>query len=65
MKRGHLRKTILEPAEKLKVAYAHEILGIEQSALAAIFGVNAGRVAEAIMDVRIAVGLAKDEDDAQ
>jgi hypothetical protein len=57
MKRGHEPKTILDPHEKLKAAYAYEILGVEQHAIAALYGINAGRIAEAIADVRKAVGI--------
>ena len=59
MKRNHETKTILEPIEKLKVAYIYETYGIDQHAIAALYGVNSGRVAEAIGDVRKAIGLTK------
>jgi hypothetical protein len=57
MKKGHEPKTRLEPDEKLKAAYAHEILGVEQHVIAALYGINSGRVAEAVAEVRKAVGI--------
>lgn len=57
MKRGHEPKTSLDPIEKLKAAYAYEVLGVEQHAIAALYGINAGRVAEAITEVRKAIGM--------
>ena len=59
MKRNHETKTILEPIEKLKVAYIYETYGIDQHAIAALYGVNSARVNEAISDVRNAIGLTK------
>lgn len=38
----------LKPDERLRVAFAHLCLGVDQHALAAVFGVNPGRVAEAV-----------------
>jgi len=50
-------KTALTPLEKLKAAYFYEVRGVAQHVLADMFEVNAGRIAEAITDVRKAVGL--------
>jgi hypothetical protein len=52
MKRGHEQKTELTPKEKLKAAAAYEVYGVPQHALAFIFEVNPGRIAEAITSVR-------------
>lgn len=60
MKRGYTEKTSLEPLEKLKAAYAHEIHGVSQHAIASLYGVNQGRIADAIASVRKAVGLTPD-----
>jgi hypothetical protein len=48
-------KTSLTPDEKLRAAYAHLINGVDQHHIASLFGVNSGRVNEAIMDVRKAI----------
>jgi hypothetical protein len=48
-------KTSLTPEERITVAWAHYVKGIHQHTLAAIFNVNAGRVAEACVAVRNAV----------
>lgn len=61
MKRGHETKSCLTPREKLKVAYAYEIMGIAQHDLAALFEVNQGRVAEAIKAVMAAISDAENE----
>lgn len=61
MKRGHEPKTVLTPVEKLKAAYAYEVLGVEQHIIAALYGINAGRIAEAIAEVRKALGFATKE----
>lgn len=58
MTRGFTPKTSLAPDEKLRVAFAHIVLGVDQHVLAAMYGVNPGRVAEAVTQVRAAV---KDE----
>ena len=50
------RKTHLTPDEKLRAAYAYLINDIEQH-IASLFGVNSGRIAEAVMAVRAAVGI--------
>jgi hypothetical protein len=57
MKRGFEAKTSLTPEEKIKAAYLHEIMGVDQHILAAAYGVNPGRVAEAIKTVRSAIGM--------
>ena len=40
-------KQELTAEEVIRVAYGHFILGIEQQSIAAMFGVNSGRVSEA------------------
>jgi hypothetical protein len=57
MKRGFEPKSALTPAEKIKVAAAHDVFGIDQHALAFIFGVNQGRIAEAINEIHKAAGF--------
>lgn len=57
MKRGFETKASLTPREKIKVAYAYEIMGISQHDLAALFEVNQGRVAEAIRAIQYAAGV--------
>lgn len=56
MKRGFAPKATLTPEERLRAAYANDILGVDQHTISALFGVNQGRVAEAIEAVRAAVG---------
>jgi transposase-like protein len=51
------KKTNLTPEEKLRVAHAYLINGVEQHHIASLFGVNQGRIAEAINAVRIACGF--------
>jgi hypothetical protein len=41
--------------QRIRVAYGHYCLGLDQHDLAALMGVNAGRVAEACVAVRLAV----------
>jgi hypothetical protein len=48
-------KTQLTPDEKLRAAHAHLILGVDQAIIAMLFGVNLGRVNEAVMEVRKSV----------
>ena len=62
MKRDHAAKTALTPREKLKVAYFHEIEGINQHVLAALFEVNIGRINEAILPIRRAAGLGQPDE---
>jgi hypothetical protein len=54
--RGFEPKGALTPQEKIKVAYFHLLRGVAQQTLADMFDVNGGRVAEAVADVRKAVG---------
>lgn len=61
MKRGHEKKTELTPDEKIRVAMGHEVYGIAQHALAALFAVNPGRVADAIAEIRNATGKSTQE----
>lgn len=62
MKRGHEPKTALTPDEKIKAAYLHEVMGVDQHILAAAYGVNPGRVNEALRDIRSAIGLIHDDE---
>ena len=48
-------KTALTPQEKLRVAVAVLVEGVPQHIIAALFGVNPGRVAEAVGAVRRAI----------
>jgi hypothetical protein len=48
-------KVALTPAEKLRVAVAVLIEGFDQHRVAALMGVNPGRVNEAVMAVRQAI----------
>lgn len=54
-----MNKTNLTPQEKLRAACAYLLEGIDQHKIAFIYGVNPGRVSEAIMDVRKALGFPK------
>ena len=56
-RRGNNHKTALTPKEKLKAAYFYEIRGVAQHVLADMFEVNPGRIAEALEQVRKAIGL--------
>lgn len=47
----------LTPEEKLKAAYFHYVIGLDQHIIAAMFVVNPGRVAEAVKAVKQAVGM--------
>lgn len=49
------RKTALTPQEKLRVAVAHLCEGVDQHVLAALMGVNQGRINEAVTAVRRAI----------
>lgn len=55
MRRGHEQKTELTAKEKIKAAAAYEVYGVPQHALAFIFEVNPGRIAEAITEIRATV----------
>ena len=52
-----MNKTNLTPEEKLRAACAHLLDGIDQHKIAFIYGVNPGRVSEAIMDARKIFGF--------
>lgn len=52
-------KTALTFEEKITVAWAHYVKGYPQHDLAAIYNVNAGRVAEACTTIRDALGVRK------
>lgn len=41
------QKSELTPEERIKAAYMHYVLGVEQQAIAVAFEVNSGRVSEA------------------
>jgi hypothetical protein len=62
MKRGFEPKTDLTPIEKLKVAYFHEVRGIDQHTLADMFDVNMGRVNEALQKIRATIGLLSEDE---
>jgi hypothetical protein len=47
-------KASLTPEERIRAAYAHLILGVDQHTVAAIMGVNPGRVNEAVSSIRTA-----------
>ena len=49
-------RTKFTPEEKLRVAHAVLINGIDQHHIASLFAVNSGRVAEAVKLIREAVG---------
>lgn len=57
VRRGFVTKTALTPLEKIKAAYFYEVRGVGQQVLADMFEVNSGRINDAVMDVRKAVGL--------
>jgi hypothetical protein len=57
-------KTALLPEEKLAAAHAHLVYGVNQHVLAMIYGVNPGRIAEAITSIRECIGLVKQGDEA-
>jgi hypothetical protein len=52
-----MRQASLSAEEKLRAAHAYLVYGVEQHVLAMIFGVNSGRIAEAVKEVRIACGF--------
>jgi hypothetical protein len=45
----------LTPEERVKAAYFHFILGMDQALVAHVLATNSGRVAEACMAVKLAV----------
>ena len=53
--RGFNPNTKLNPMQKLTCAYFHLIRGLAQQDLADLFGVNAGRVNEAISEIRAVI----------
>lgn len=53
-------KTALTPEERIRVAFGHLCLGVDQHLLAALYGVNSARVAEAVAAVREAVGIVRE-----
>jgi hypothetical protein len=67
MKRGHDPKTMLTPNEKLRAAFGHLCLGIAQHDIAALFGINAGRIAEAVNEIAQVTGhkTARKEEDEE
>lgn len=48
-------KTALTPQEKLRIAVAVLVEGVPQHVIAALFGVNPGRVAEAVVAIKKAI----------
>lgn len=52
-----LHRTALTPAEKLRVAVAVLVEGVPQHVIAALMGVNSGRIAEAVVTAREAFGF--------
>jgi transposase-like protein len=52
-------KANLTPDEKLRAAHAHIVQGVDQHIIASLFGVNPGRVNEAIKAIRAACGFTK------
>jgi len=53
--------TSLAPVEKVRVAFAHICLGVDQHTLASMYGINPGRVSEAVKAVREAVKNIEEE----
>jgi DNA-binding transcriptional regulator LsrR (DeoR family) len=47
-------KAQLTMNERIKAAYLHYVLGVEQQAIAAAFEVNSGRVNEACLAIKLA-----------
>ena len=56
-------KTMLTPGERLRVAVAVLLDGMDQHKVAAMMGVNPGRVNEAVMAVRRAIDPEANDDD--
>jgi len=51
-------KSSLTPIEKIKAAYFHHVLGLDQAKIAVVLEIsNMGRVNEAIKSVELAVGI--------
>jgi len=57
-RRGFTPKTDLTPEEKILAAYLYECRGVAQQVLADVFGVNQGRINEALTAIRRAAGAA-------
>lgn len=55
--------TALTPGQRLRVAVAVLLDGFDQHRVAALMGVNPGRVNEAVAAVRLALDPEADEDD--
>ncbi len=55
------QKTDLTPDEKLLCAVAYLLEDVSQQVLAMLYRVNSGRVNEAIMEVREAIGWDRDQ----
>lgn len=53
-------KQELTPQERIKAAYLHYVLGVEQQAIAVAFEVNGGRVNEACLAIQIAADAPKE-----
>lgn len=49
------KRAALTPEQRLMAAHMHIISGVDQHAIAGSYGVNAGRVAEAIAAIRLAI----------
>jgi hypothetical protein len=49
------KRVSLTPEQRMQVAFAVIYQGLDQHTVAAMFGVNAGRVAETVQAVRIAI----------
>jgi hypothetical protein len=58
-----LHRTALTPSEKLRAAVAVLIEGVPQHVVAALFGVNPGRVAEAVTTIRQTLNWPEKKDD--
>lgn len=61
----HSDKGDLTPKQRLKAAYFYLCRGIAQQELAALFGVNGGRIAEAVTAARKAFEFNKEEDNGE
>ena len=59
MKRKLKISTVLNPIEKITVVYFHAIYEMDPNVIAVLMDLNSCRVAEAIGDVRKAIGLTK------
>jgi hypothetical protein len=50
-----MKKPYLTPEERLRVAYAHLVIGIDQQDLSAIFTTNVARIHEACKAIKLAM----------